>query len=90
MLQRWIRTSRGWYRVDGLWPDRMVAFEADGLVYRDNPLGLEAEKIRYEALWRAGYRIVRILWDDVIHHRAETVLRVRHDLALGGPGLPRP
>ena len=65
--QIWIQTYRGWYRVDGLWAEQQVILEVDGLAkYRmlvpdgDDPL--VAEKLRQEALERAGYTVIRVTW----------------------------
>jgi len=81
-LQTWIETDGGWYRVDFLWPERRVVVEADGLVkYRNDWRALVEEKRRQEYLERAGYRVIRLLWDDVVHDAAATIARVR--LALG-------
>ena len=88
VLQRWVRTQHGWYRVDGLWPDRRVVLECDGLVkYRDDAQALGREKMRQEALERAGYRVVRVTWDDVINRPLETVVRILDALRQGGRGV---
>lgn len=81
--QRWIKTHRGWYRVDGLWPDRGVILEADGMGKYGQPVDLIAEKRRQEALERAGYIVVRVTWDDVLHDRAGTIRRIRDALRRG-------
>ena len=83
-LQVWIRTAYGRYRVDGLWPDRGVVFEADGLLKYATPLDLQREKLRQEELERAGYRVVRVTWDDVWSHPTRTVDRIATALRLGG------
>lgn len=87
--QAWVTTDRGPFRVDGLWPDRAVVLEADGLLkYRvvdpdeDDPLALE--KLRQEAIERAGYRIVRVSWDDVTRRRSYTIFRIKDALRSGG------
>ena len=83
-LQVWIRTAYGRYRVDGLWPDRGVVFEADGLLKYATPLDLQREKLRQEELERAGCRVVRVTWDDVWSHPTRTVDRIATALRLGG------
>ena len=84
-LQKWIKTYRGWYRVDGLWPDRAVILEADGMKkYRDDEDAMPEEKLRQEALERAGYRVVRVTWDDVMNHPELTVFRIADALRQGG------
>jgi hypothetical protein len=83
-LQVWIRTARGRYRVDGLWPDRAVVFEADGMLKYAARSDLHEEKLRQEGLERAGYRVVRVTWHDVWSHPTRTVDRINGALRLGG------
>lgn len=75
-LQAWI----GRDRVDMLWRHARVVVEADGrLKYRDDELW--KEKRRQERIERLGFRVVRVLWTDVVDHPEETAARVR--TALG-------
>ena len=81
--QAWVDTPGGRYRVDGLWRSRGVILEVDGMSkYR--PGGVTAEKRRQEHLERAGYRVVRVTWEDIHSHPAETVARVLYALRRGG------
>lgn len=81
-LQARIETAAGVFRVDLLFRARRVVVEADGaLKYRGDSNSLWREKRRQEALERAGYRVVRVTWSDVVHHPDETVHRIR--AALG-------
>jgi hypothetical protein len=53
------------YRVDFAWPQFRVVLEADGRgKYRGDELW--GEKQRELALTRAGYRVVRVVWKDVL------------------------
>jgi hypothetical protein len=53
------------YRVDFLWPHLGLVLEADGRrKYRSDQLW--NEKRREIALTRAGYRVVRVTWADVV------------------------
>lgn len=87
-LQVWIRdpwTGRR-YRVDGLWAGQRVVLEIDGTgKYTAAELRREAE--REHALRRLGYRIVRLMWDDVVMHWARTVRRLERELDIR-PGRP--
>lgn len=83
-LQVWIDTDRGAYRVDALWADRRVVLEADGMIKYGTSGELAREKLRQEALERAGYRVVRVLWDDVWRSPERTAARIRDALRLGG------
>lgn len=79
-----VETDRGRYRVDGLWDDERVILEADGLLkYRWDP-GRDPdedpfieEKLRQEALERAGHRVVRVLWNDLRRNPDGTEARIR-------------
>lgn len=85
--QAWIETDRGWYRVDGCWDDERVIIEADGLVkYRWDPNRdpeqdpFIEEKLRQEALERAGFWVVRVLWADLRQNPDRTEFRIRSAL----------
>lgn len=53
------------YRVDFFWPEAGLILEADGRgKYRTDQLW--AEKKRERALARAGYRVERVVWDDIV------------------------
>ena len=83
-LQVWVCTAHRRYRVDGLWPDRGVIFEADGLLKYATPSDLRQEKLRQEELERAGYRVVRVTWKDVWSYPTRTVDRIAAALRIGG------
>jgi hypothetical protein len=68
------------YRVDFAWPRQRLALEADGRSkYRDDELW--REKRRELALHRAGWRIARVRWADVMHEWADTRTWLRELLA---------
>jgi hypothetical protein len=65
-LQVYLRgADRRRYRVDFFWPEQRLVLEADG---RDKYGGNELwrEKARDIALSRAGYRVERVRWIDVV------------------------
>jgi very-short-patch-repair endonuclease len=75
--QAWVETHRGWFRVDGLWERERVIFEADGLKkYASLGESLVAEKLRQEALERAGYTVVRVTWWEIHYEQRETLARI--------------
>jgi very-short-patch-repair endonuclease/predicted transcriptional regulator of viral defense system len=76
-LQAWVDTPGGRYRVDFLWPDVKVIVEVDGLLKYRDWRALADEKRRQEHLERAGYRVIRLLWEDVVRHSEATIARVR-------------
>ncbi|MEO8888817.1 MAG: type IV toxin-antitoxin system AbiEi family antitoxin domain-containing protein [Jatrophihabitantaceae bacterium] len=73
------------FRVDLAWRRRRAVVEADGrLKYTGDRLW--QEKRRQELIERAGYRVVRVTWNDVVNDSAATVARVRFALGLSsGP-----
>jgi len=85
-LQAWITDpSDGWRcRVDLLWPEQRVVLEADGRIkYRGDELW--REKLRQERLERLGYRVIRVLWRDVMYRPTETIARIRRALSATWP-----
>lgn len=73
-----IDTYLGRFRVDGLWDARRVVLEVDGLLkYRADADALTAEKLRQEAIERAGYKVVRVTWSDLHDDPLATVARIR-------------
>ncbi|TAM90649.1 MAG: DUF559 domain-containing protein [Jatrophihabitans sp.] len=85
-LQVWIRdpwTGRR-YRVDGLWAEQRLVLEVDG---RDKYVGqeLQREAEREHALRRLGYRVIRVMWNDVIREWPRTLALIRDALAASPP-----
>ena len=92
-LQRWIRdpATDAQMRVDMLWREHRVIGEVDGAVkYRVNSRWSERslwnEKRRQERLEQLGFRVVRLLWQEIRDNPLGTVARVRW--ALGNPPDP--
>jgi len=67
---------------DFLWPEQRLVIEADG-PHHDDPLGRAADRERQAILEAAGYRVVRITWDQAIARPAATLRRI------GEAGAPR-
>ena len=53
-------------RVDLLYAAERVVIEADGLLKYTDVTVLHEEKLRQERLERAGYRVVRVTWTDLM------------------------
>jgi very-short-patch-repair endonuclease len=89
-LQQTVRVGGRRYRVDMLWLEARVIVEVDGLTkYRGDPDALANEKVRHEALQRAGFHVIRVLWDDVVNHPEATARRVAAALANRRGALAR-
>jgi hypothetical protein len=72
-LQAWVTDDHGRaWRVDFLWPAHRLIGEADGWGKYVGVADLRAEKVREDALRRAGWRVVR--WTSDEAWRAPTVV----------------
>jgi len=67
---------------DFRWPQQRLVIEADG-PHHDDPLERAADRERQAILEAAGYRVVRITWDQAIARPAATLRRI------GEAGAPR-
>ena len=66
--------------VDFLFPDDRLIVEADGRRYHDTVLAREADSRKQAMLEAAGYRVMRLSWEQVTREQAETVRRLRSAL----------
>ena len=64
-MQRADKTARGTFEVDFLFADRRLVIEADGARFHDNVLARRDDVDRQAALEAAGYRVIRLTWDQV-------------------------
>lgn len=54
-------------RLDLAWPSRMLAVEADGALFHDEPEPLYRDRARQNALTSLGWRVVRLTWADALN-----------------------
>ena len=79
-LQVVIETHAGSYRVDMLFRESRLIVEIDGLgKYTDTEF--RREKVRESRLRAAGYRVERVIWEDVLRYWPRTRLRLWAALA---------
>jgi very-short-patch-repair endonuclease len=78
-LQAWIGAANA--RVDLLYDQQRLVIEADGMLKYQSASDLREEKRRQELLERAGYRVLRVLWDDVFGDPGDFLLRLMRALA---------
>ncbi len=64
-------------RVDAVVVGFFVVLEVDGMLKYDRPEILRREKMREDRLREAGWEVVRITWDDLLHHPERTMARIR-------------
>lgn len=67
-----VRVNGFAYRPDFVWEKERVILEVDGGVkysgaYGDPAQVIRQEKRRHRDLEKLGYRVVRVLWEDVVH-----------------------
>lgn len=65
-----VRVGHRVYRVDFLWEEFKVILEVDGSIKYDGRFGdpaqvVRREKLRQRDLERLGYRVLRVMWDDL-------------------------
>jgi len=68
---------------DFRWPRHRLVLEADGGSWHDQPVAREDDAERQRLLEAHGERVIRVTWDQAVHRREETLVRV------GAAGAPR-
>lgn len=68
--QALIQTGWATYRVDFFWPQQGIILEVDGRIKYEGGFGrpsqvIRDEKRRQRELEKLGYRVVRVMWEDV-------------------------
>ncbi len=70
------------YEVDFLWRRWRLVVETDSARYHDNPEARRRDDDRDHALPVAGYRLLRLRWEDLEHHPARAMAEIAHHLNL--------
>jgi hypothetical protein len=73
-------------RVDVLWDFARVVVELDSERFHGSPLRRKADRERDNRLMAAGWRVLRITWDDLVD-RPETVVRWIRAALAADPGV---
>lgn len=77
----WIHTGGQRFLVDFLWVQAQVIVETDGRETHETPTAFQNDRLRDQFLVAAGYRVLRVTWEQ-IHGERESVLgRVSRALA---------
>jgi very-short-patch-repair endonuclease len=66
-----------WTRPDFLWPEQRLVVEADGRAWHDHRLAREDDAERQARLEAAGYRVLRVTWQQAIAHPEQTIARLQ-------------
>jgi very-short-patch-repair endonuclease len=71
---------------DFLWREQRLAIEADGAAWHDHKLTREHDADKQARLEAAGYRVLRITWEQTIRRPEQTLARIRAALGQRGSG----
>ncbi|HET7418742.1 MAG TPA: DUF559 domain-containing protein [Solirubrobacterales bacterium] len=77
----WLHLDGERFLVDFLWEREMVIVETDGRETHETPTAFQSDRRRDQFLAAAGYRVLRVTWNQ-LHGEREAVLR-RVAQALG-------
>jgi very-short-patch-repair endonuclease len=69
--------ERDRHEVDCLWPDRRLVVELDSFAFHRTRRDHRKDAARTADLELAGWRVMRLAWDDVIVRARATVRRLR-------------
>ena len=67
--------------IDFLFPFARVIVEVDGARYHDTPFARRNDADKQARLEAAGYRVIRLTWDQVTRRPAQTAARINRALA---------
>ena len=82
VTQLWVSTTFGWRgRVDFAWPELRVVVETDGFAFHSDRTSFRNDRRRDNALQRAGWRVLRFSFEDVLHSPDYVVAAVTAVLA---------
>ncbi|HEX6667233.1 MAG TPA: type IV toxin-antitoxin system AbiEi family antitoxin domain-containing protein [Solirubrobacterales bacterium] len=69
--------------VDFLWETQSVVAETDGRQTHDTPVAFQRDRRRDQILASAGYRVVRVTWEQMLGEFDAVVRRIERALARG-------
>jgi very-short-patch-repair endonuclease len=64
------------HEVDAFWPSRRLVVQLDGFAYHRTRRDRERDATTDADLELAGYRVLRLTWDDVVAHPTRTTRRL--------------
>lgn len=81
----WVTAGAKRYEVDFLWRRWRLVVETDSAKYHDNPEARRRDDDRNQALPAAGYRLLRLRWNDLEYHPAKSMAELANHLHLHLP-----
>lgn len=76
------------YEVDFHWPDERLVVEIDGFAYHGSRRAFERDRARDADLSRAGFRVVRVTWNQLLNEPLVLAARLGALLRGGSRGWP--
>ena len=70
------------FEVDCVWRRSRLVVEADSRKFHDNPVARARDSHRDRVLASAGYRVLRIRWDDLDHRPEATMTTIARNLGF--------
>jgi very-short-patch-repair endonuclease len=64
------------FEIDFLWREQRLAIETDGRRFHDNPNALIRDSRRNRALAKAGYSVLRLIYDDLTDRPEQTIAEI--------------
>jgi very-short-patch-repair endonuclease len=79
--QHVVRTASGTVgRVDFAWPQERLVVEVDGFAFHADCSSFRSDRRRTNAFVLGGWRVLRFVWEDVVHRPEVVVAQVRRAL----------
>jgi len=79
----WLHLDGERFLVDFLWDRERVIVETDGRETHETPTAFQSDRRRDQFLAAAGYRVLRVTWDQIHGEREAVLRRVRKALSAG-------
>jgi len=81
----WLHVEGERLLVDFLWEKQRVVVETDGRETHETPAAFQSNRRRDQLLAAAGYRVLRVTWNQIHSERAAVLERVGRALTLRRP-----
>jgi very-short-patch-repair endonuclease len=78
-----LRGERGQHEVDAFWSSQRLVVQLDGFEYHRTRRDRERDADTQADLELAGFRVLRLTWDDVARHRDRTARRLERLIVAG-------
>jgi very-short-patch-repair endonuclease/predicted transcriptional regulator of viral defense system len=81
---RWLNLEGRWIEADFLWPDARLVLETDGFETHSTRQAFERDRAKDALLLRAGYRVIRVTWRQLVREPSIVAATIRAGLARPG------